>query len=203
MRRSSCQFDNDKSACKKRSRLLPVDDLAGNNADWLRNHSITISQDRERHYGQKCQSSYRLGSVRAKRCREAANGHIKGHRSGARREERRPQALEMDPTFCERSPQTSTWLRVTLVWRSLPRRRFLSQCEQVRLGRPTAYPRRVCPPQFFARCRAGLPEPRQRKSRVIGVELFRSSAVPRLRTGSDASLDRMHSLPALEKGIDR
>jgi hypothetical protein len=51
---------NGKSACKKRSRLLPVDDLAGNNADWLRNHSITISQDRERHYGQKCQSSYRI-----------------------------------------------------------------------------------------------------------------------------------------------
>lgn len=67
MRRSSCQFDNDKSACKKRSRLLPVDDLAGNNADWLRNHSITISQDRERHYGHKCQSSYRLGSAYPRR----------------------------------------------------------------------------------------------------------------------------------------
>src|ERR1700683_1477356 len=134
---------------------------------------------------------------------ERRHRDIQEHRSGARREERRPQALEMDPTFCERSPQTSTWLRVTLVWRSLPRRRFLSQCEQVRLGRPTAYPRPVCPPQFFARCRAGLPEPRQRKSRVIGVELFRSSAVPRLRTGSDASLDRMRSLPALERVTDR
>src|ERR1700683_1543984 len=134
---------------------------------------------------------------------ERRHRDIKEHRSGARREERRPQALEMDPTFCERSPQTSMWLRVTLVWRSLPRRRFLSQCEQVRLGRPTADPRRVCPPQFFARCRAGSPEPRRRKSLVIAVELFRSSAVPWLRTGNDASVDRMRSLPALERVTDR
>jgi hypothetical protein len=154
MRRSSCQFDNDKSACKKQSRLLPVDDLAGNNADWLRNHSITISQDRERHYGQKCQSSYRLGSVSAKRCREAANRHIKGHRSGARREGSRPQASEIDPTFCERSPQTSTLSKVTLVWWSLALRRFLSQCERVRLSRPTAYPRRVSHRQFCGTVRS-------------------------------------------------
>ena len=200
---SRSRLGKDKSACKKRSRLLPVDDLAGNNADWLRNHSITISQDRERHYGQKCQSSHRLGSVSAKRCREAANGHIKGHRSGARREGSRPQASEMDPTFCERSPQTSTLSKVTLVWWSLALRRFLSQCERVRLSRPTAYPRRVSHRQFFARCRAGLPEPRRRKSQVIGVELFRSSAVPWLRTGNDDSVDRMRSLPALERVIDR
>src|SRR3984957_8762827 len=144
--------------------------------------------------------SVRVWDQLARSHAERRHRDIKEQRNGARREERRPQALEMDPTFCERSPQTSTWLRVTLVWRSLPRRRFLSQCEQVRLGRSTAYPRRVCPQQFFARCRAGLPEPRQRKSRVIGVALFRSSAVPRLRTGSDASPDRMHSLPAPEKG---
>jgi hypothetical protein len=49
-------------------------------------------------------------------------GVVKGHRSEARREESRPQASEMDLTFCERSPQTSTLLRVTLVWRSLARR---------------------------------------------------------------------------------
>src|ERR1700722_12567843 len=109
----------------------------------------------------------------------------------------------MDPTFCERSLQTSTLLGVTLVWLSLPRRRFLSQCEQVRLGRPTAYPRRVCHRRFFARCRAGLPEPRQRKSKAIGVELFRSSAVPWLRIENDASVDRARSLPALETVIDR
>src|SRR5271154_4597140 len=128
---------------------------------------------------------------------------VKGHRIGARREESLPQASEMDPTFCERSPQASTLLRVTLVWRSLARRWFLSQCERVRLARPTAYPRRVSHRQFFARCRAGLPEPRRRKSQAIGVALFQSAAVPWPRTGNDASHDRMHFLPALEKVIDR
>jgi len=49
-----------------------------------------------------------MGSADAKRRGEAAHGHIKGHHSEARREESRPQALEMDPTFCERSPLTNT-----------------------------------------------------------------------------------------------
>src|ERR1700684_415716 len=109
----------------------------------------------------------------------------------------------MDPTFCERAPRTNTWLGVTLVWWSLVRLGFLSQCARARLGRPIADPRRVCRRQFFARCRAGLPEPRRRKSLAIAVELFRSSAVPWLRTRNDDSVDRVRSLPALERVIDR